>query len=192
MLLKKQTVWLLTMLSLVVVLSVYYLTSPDQSSNPTATKEEEQSKQETAKSDATKETAETTDSDETSKVTISSEDDEFEALRMNIQDERAKMNEEYTTLLEDTDLSAEKRNEAIEAMDQLSDANITESILETAIMQLDYAAALVRIDGKKVNVTVKTEKTLEPVAAAEIMNIVETELDDAEDVAINFQPTATK
>ena len=29
MLLKKQTVWLLTMLSLVVVLSVYYLTSPE-------------------------------------------------------------------------------------------------------------------------------------------------------------------
>ena len=30
MLLKKQTVWLLTMLSLVVVLSVYYITSPEQ------------------------------------------------------------------------------------------------------------------------------------------------------------------
>ncbi len=30
MVLKKQTVWLLTMLSLIVVLSVYYVTSPNQ------------------------------------------------------------------------------------------------------------------------------------------------------------------
>ena len=36
MLLKKQTVWLLTMLSLVVVLSVYYITSPEQKSNDMA------------------------------------------------------------------------------------------------------------------------------------------------------------
>ena len=35
MLLKKQTVWLLTMLSLVVVLSVYYLTSPEVPMKPT-------------------------------------------------------------------------------------------------------------------------------------------------------------
>ena len=33
MLLKKQTVWLLTMLSLVVVLSVYYITSPEQTAD---------------------------------------------------------------------------------------------------------------------------------------------------------------
>jgi len=32
--LKKQTVWLLTMLSLVVVLSVYYITSPEGGSSP--------------------------------------------------------------------------------------------------------------------------------------------------------------
>jgi stage III sporulation protein AH len=36
MLLKKQTVWLLTMLSLVVVLSVYYITSPEQQQNELA------------------------------------------------------------------------------------------------------------------------------------------------------------
>ncbi len=40
MLLKKQTVWLLTMLSLVVVLSVYYITSPEQKSNDLAAVEQ--------------------------------------------------------------------------------------------------------------------------------------------------------
>ena len=42
MLLKKQTVWLLTMLSLVVVLSVYYITSPEQKSNELATVKQEE------------------------------------------------------------------------------------------------------------------------------------------------------
>ena len=40
MLLKKQTVWLLTMLSLVVVLSVYYITSPEQQQNELAAVDE--------------------------------------------------------------------------------------------------------------------------------------------------------
>ena len=42
MLLKKQTVWLLTMLSLVVVLSVYYITSPEQQQNELALVDEKQ------------------------------------------------------------------------------------------------------------------------------------------------------
>ena len=43
MLLKKQTVWLLTMLSLVVVLSVYYLTAPEENAaDMTATEQMEQ------------------------------------------------------------------------------------------------------------------------------------------------------
>ena len=46
MLLKKQTVWLLTMLSLVVVLSVYYITSPEQQQNELAVVDEKQEQSE--------------------------------------------------------------------------------------------------------------------------------------------------
>ena len=45
MLLKKQTVWLLTMLSLVVVLSVYYLTAPEENAaDMTATEQMEKNR----------------------------------------------------------------------------------------------------------------------------------------------------
>jgi stage III sporulation protein AH len=47
MLLKKQTVWLLTMLSLVVVLSVYYITSPEQQQNELAAVDQEEEKEQT-------------------------------------------------------------------------------------------------------------------------------------------------
>ena len=48
MLLKKQTVWLLTMLSLVVVLSVYYLTAPEENAaDMTATEQMEKEENKT-------------------------------------------------------------------------------------------------------------------------------------------------
>jgi stage III sporulation protein AH len=59
MLLKKQTVWLLTMLSLVVVLSVYYITSPEQQQNElAAVDQEEEKEQEQMETEQTEETAE--------------------------------------------------------------------------------------------------------------------------------------
>lgn len=54
MLLKKQTVWLLTMLSLVVVLSVYYMTTPEspQSNVAVVDQQEENTNKEAVKEDA--------------------------------------------------------------------------------------------------------------------------------------------
>ena len=56
MLLKKQTVWLLTMLSLVVVLSVYYITSPEQKSNDLAAIKQEAKDQNQGKTTTTPKT----------------------------------------------------------------------------------------------------------------------------------------
>lgn len=50
--LKKQTVWLLTMLSLVVVLSVYYVTSPEGGTSNMVMNEENQKSNETADKEA--------------------------------------------------------------------------------------------------------------------------------------------
>ncbi|MEH7458583.1 SpoIIIAH-like family protein [Bacillus sp. JJ1127] len=66
--LKKQTVWLLTMLSLVVVLSVYYVTTPEKMNNvtPTASEKMGQEKQGTEK-ETTKETTKETSNNEAGK-----------------------------------------------------------------------------------------------------------------------------
>ncbi|MBA9027387.1 MULTISPECIES: SpoIIIAH-like family protein [Bacillaceae] len=186
MLLKKQTVWLLTMLSLVVVLSVYYLTGPDQNSSNVASNQEEKDKQSTESTKQKEETAKISDK-EVPKVAISSSDDEFEALRINIQDERSKLSEELTNKMGDTSLSAEEKNQAVEANNKLSETATTEQVLEYEIMQLNYPAALVRIDGNKVDVTVKTDEKLTALEVADIMDIVNTEMDDVEDVAVEFK-----
>jgi len=186
MLLKKQTVWLLTMLSLVVVLSVYYLTGPDQNNSNVAISQEEKDKQGTETTKPKAETAKVSDK-EVPKVAITSSDDEFEALRLNIQDERSKISEDLTNKMGDTTLSAEEKNKAVEANNKISETNTIEQVLEFEIMQLNYPAALVRVDGNKVDVTVKTDEKLTALEVADIMDIVNTEIDDVEDVAVEFK-----
>lgn len=194
MLLKKQTVWLLTMLSLVVVLSVYYLTAPEENAADMTAKE--QMEQEENKTESkTEDKAETkgenksekeTSNTEGSSVTIAS-GDEFESLRMQIEDERAKLNEELTAKMGNTELSAEERDEAYAKIEQLSETKVKENIIENLIVAMDYNAALVRVDGTDVKVSVKADKQTKT-EANNIIRLVRKEVSDAQNVVVDFQP----
>ncbi|MBT2665423.1 SpoIIIAH-like family protein [Bacillus sp. ISL-4] len=193
MLLKKQTVWLLTMLSLVVVLSVYYLTAPEENAaDMTATEQKEENKAETKtenKADTKEESKsekETSKNTEGSSVTIAS-GDEFESLRMQIEDERAKLNEELTAKMGNTELSAEERDEAYAKIEQLSETKVKENIIENLIVAMDYNAALVRVDGTDVKVSVKADKQTKT-EANNIIRLVRKEVSDAQNVVVDFQP----
>ncbi|MES1038311.1 SpoIIIAH-like family protein [Peribacillus simplex] len=195
MLLKKQTVWLLTMLSLVVVLSVYYLTAPEENAadmTSTEQMEQEQNKTESKtenKADTkgeTKSEKETSKNTEGSSVTIAS-GDEFESLRMQIEDERAKLNEELTAKMGNTELSAEERDEAYAKIEQLSETKVKENIIENLIVAMDYNAALVRVDGTDVKVSVKADKQTKT-EANNIIRLVRKEVSDAQNVVVDFQP----
>ncbi|MEB2490604.1 SpoIIIAH-like family protein [Peribacillus frigoritolerans] len=195
MLLKKQTVWLLTMLSLVVVLSVYYLTAPEENAaDMTATEqmEQEENKTETKTENKAETKGENKSEKETSKntegssVTIAS-GDEFESLRMQIEDERAKLNEELTAKMGNTELSAEERDEAYAKIEQLSETKVKENIIENLIVAMDYNAALVRVDGTDVKVSVKADKQTKT-EANNIIRLVRKEVSDAQNVVVDFQP----
>ncbi|MEK4012526.1 SpoIIIAH-like family protein [Peribacillus sp. FSL M8-0224] len=191
MLLKKQTVWLLTMLSLVVVLSVYYLTAPEENAaDMTATEQMEQEENKTENKAETKgenkSEKETSKNTEGSSVTIAS-GDEFESLRMQIEDERAKLNEELTAKMGNTELSAEERDEAYAKIEQLSETKVKENIIENLIVAMDYNAALVRVDGTDVKVSVKADKQTKT-EANNIIRLVRKEVSDAQNVVVDFQP----
>lgn len=184
MLLKKQTVWLLTMLSLVVVLSVYYITSPEQKGNELATVDE-QSKEKA--SSEKQETVSKTEGGES--VTSSTASDEvFEALRLQLDEERSKMKEDLTDKLAATDLPANERSEAYDEIQKLDEVAQKEAVLETLIIAMGYEDALVRADGEKVRITVKSD---EPSAskANEIIQVVKNEIGDMQAVAVTFQPS---
>ncbi|MEO2074392.1 MAG: SpoIIIAH-like family protein [Bacillus sp. (in: firmicutes)] len=182
MLLKKQTVWLLTMLSLVVVLSVYYITSPEQKSNDLAAVQQNVKEQ---KQDKTKAEAK----DGKTIVSTVAGDDAFEELRMKLDDLRSQMQEELTTQLASTDLPADQRSKVKDQMDRLNQTAQKEEILETLIKTMGYEDALVRADGEQVRVTVKSKKKPSASEANKIIQQVKKEIGETNYVAVEFQPT---
>ncbi|NHC40027.1 SpoIIIAH-like family protein [Bacillus sp. MM2020_1] len=182
MLLKKQTVWLLTMLSLVVVLSVYYITSPEQKSNDLAAIKQDAKEQNKGK---TKTEAK---EDKTIVSTVAG-DEQFEELRMKLNDLRSEQQEELTTELASTDLPAVERSKVKDQMDKLNQTAQKEEILETLIKTMGYEDALVRADGEKVRVTVKSKKKPSATEANKIILQVKKEIGETNYVAVEFQPT---
>ncbi|MFE8702524.1 SpoIIIAH-like family protein [Cytobacillus sp. FJAT-54145] len=187
MLLKKQTVWLLTMLSLVVVLSVYYITSPQQGSDMAGVQEESQENEVTTEGQETTGEEMTTEGEEGESVISSIASDEvFETLRLKLDEDRSKMKEELTEIMASTDLPTEKRSEAYDKIQELDEIAQKESVLETLIVAMGYEDALVRADGDKVRITVKAEKH-SPTAANEILQLVKNEIGQLHAV-VEFQP----
>lgn len=182
MLLKKQTVWLLTMLSLVVVLSVYYITSPEQQPTDLAAvgeQKEEKTEKSADEKSANKESEENgensktpaANSDEDAAIISNAAGDEvFETLRMQLMDERSKMKEELTKTIASTELSVEERSKAKEKMDELNETAQKEYLLETLIKAMDYEDVLVRAEGDQVSITVKADKQ----SRAEANKIIQT------------------
>ncbi|MBL4951449.1 SpoIIIAH-like family protein [Neobacillus sp. OS1-32] len=185
MLLKKQTVWLLTMLSLVVVLSVYYLTSPEQQKSDLAAVEEK-AKDKVEKNQATQKSKATEEKKVNS--TIAS-DAEFDELRMDLQDERSQKEEELTMEMAATNLPADERSKIKDQMDELRETAHKEEILETMIKTMGYEDALVRADGENVKVTVKAKKKPSAQEANKIILEVKKEIDHANFVAVTYQPS---
>ena len=183
MLLKKQTVWLLTMLSLVVVLSVYYITSPEQQQNDLALVDDQQEQeqengkeQEPVKENQMGEGTLEEDSasmgakEDEQIITNAAGDEVFETLRMQLEEERSQMKEDLQSTIASTELPAEERSEAKQQMDELNDIAQKELLLETLIKAMNYEDVLVRADEEQVNITVKAEKQ----SKAEANKIIQT------------------
>ncbi|HFU4564707.1 MULTISPECIES: SpoIIIAH-like family protein [Bacillus cereus group] len=210
--LKKQTVWLLTMLSLVVVLSVYYVTTPDKmnTASPATGEKIGQEKQGTDKAvtnEAPKETPkkentskETTNKEtdkkenakkETSKkegnVSVQSSDENFTALRMQMEDQRSEEKAKLQEVMNSSKSSATEKSKAKDNFDAITTMETKQELLETVIKsQGGYPDALVRADGTDIRVTVKAAKHSQK-EANKIIQLVRSE-GGSKDVGVKFDP----
>ncbi|MDQ0244387.1 stage III sporulation protein AH [Bacillus fengqiuensis] len=207
MLLKKQTVWLLTMLSLVVVLSVYYITSPEAPQENMALVEEEQNKEEKGAegekqpaeqpaeqkedvkgAEAKAKEEESAQAEKDSAIISSVESDElFTALRLEIEDERNKLREGLQDIVASADVTAHEKSEAMDKMQELADVAAKEAVIETLIKSKGYEDALVRADGGEVRITIKSKEQHSRTQANEIIQLVRGEL-GSKYVAVEFEP----
>ncbi|MBM6617335.1 SpoIIIAH-like family protein [Bacillus suaedaesalsae] len=188
MLLKKQTVWLLTMLSLVVVLSVYYVTSPENKTDNLAFVEnDKETAAEETKAEESKATETGTEEAEDGTVISSIQSDElFATLRLEMDEQRSKLIEQLQTTMAATDVSAEQKSKAYDQMIEVQAASSKERVLETLILaeSKEYKDVLVRADGDKVKIVVRSEKHSAK-EANKIIQLVREEL-GAKQVAVEF------
>ncbi|WP_347549667.1 SpoIIIAH-like family protein [Pseudalkalibacillus hwajinpoensis] len=181
MVLKKQTVWLLTMLSLIIVLSAYYIMTPG-TDDVAFVGDQEQSEE------GTKEDAKETNASEDDVITSSiSSDEAFAALRLEIQEQRDAAIEDYTAVIA-SEASADLRNEAHEQRQELMALSQKEAVLENVIKSEGYNDAVVyTLDDEKVRVIVKADQ-LSNEEANNIMVLAEEQLGEGHRIAVEFQP----
>ncbi|MDZ5712128.1 SpoIIIAH-like family protein [Jeotgalibacillus haloalkalitolerans] len=178
--LKKQTVWLLTMIGLVVVLSVYYVMSPTSQTAVTYEDSEVVS---------TENGEEWVFEDEVDVATESSPEDLFNVLRMEVQDERSALKEQLTSKVASADFSAAEKDEAYEAMEELNRLESKEKLIETMIRAMGYEDALVRTDEERVLITVKSiDQEHSKEAANELVQLGRREMGENTFVSVMFEP----
>lgn len=182
--LKKQTVWLLTMLSLMVVLSVYYIFSAN--GNDLAFVDDGQ---ETATEDAVPATQSEEGVEVENKGNVES-DELFTTIRMEIQDERSRQKSRLTDVVASANASPTEKDEALQEIDSLDELSSKESILQEQLLAAtEYEDILVRSTGDKVHIHVKTEE-LPATEAANIMQMARDEFGADVKAEVNFQPTS--
>ncbi|MDR4888879.1 SpoIIIAH-like family protein [Fredinandcohnia sp. QZ13] len=196
MLLKKQTVWLLTMLSLVVVLSVYYITTPENNNNNVAMEQDEQKDNEKENVETSTENKDgasvTVEEDEDGNVISSvASDDMFAALRLEIDEHRSKLRSNLEDQTASTELTADQKLKAYDELKKLDDIETKEKIIEMLIKGNNYEDALVRVEGDKIKITVKAKESSKK-AANDILRLVRSELGDLQNLAVQFEVTGEK
>lgn len=177
--LKKQTVWLLTMISLMVVLSVYYMMS-DQNDLAYTDQSDTDLEQMVHQQNA----------DETEVTDVKQVEGEqlFTTIRMQLEDERSLKKDRLKDTVASSSANATEVNDALNEIDSIEKLESSELILQETILSTDkaYEDVLVRTKDEKVHVHVITE-TLSKEAANHIMQMVMDEMGEVR-VDVNFQP----
>ncbi|HLR41868.1 MAG TPA: SpoIIIAH-like family protein [Pseudogracilibacillus sp.] len=171
--LKKQTVWLLTMLSLMVVLSVYYFVA-----------EKDNMAFNEIKQDAEVNEEEEIVIEEMQEVNVN---ELFTTIRMEIEDERNVKKDRFKEIVASNESTTNEINEALEAINELESITTKEQILQEMMLQSNEALedVLVRTEEDKVHVHVMTDD-LTKQEAVQMMQMVKDELGERE-IAINYE-----
>ncbi|WP_017727010.1 SpoIIIAH-like family protein [Halalkalibacterium ligniniphilum] len=199
MVLKKQTVWLLTMLSLIVVLSVYYMTAPEGTpgedvafiSDEEMTEEMVEEMGEVEMEDVTvnmEETLEGVENDMSDGMVSNIASNEvFATIRNEMLVARERMAEDYTNIIASPDASPELKSEALDKSTKLQRVAQQEATLETLIKAKGYEDVLVLAEEEQVRIIVQAAE-LNSAQANEIMILASEQLGSEKQVAVGYHP----
>ena len=165
----KRSLWFLTLFSLILVLSIYYITMPNDLlvSNNSKVKTEKTSK----------EVEEKTDIKETELLVT---------MRVNQDDEREKKVESLRETLTKEDATSEEKNEAYEQIKYITNLTSQENALEEKIKKEFDIDSFITIDNSNIKVVAVKEKH-DVNLANSIMKSIQKEFDTKMSIIVQFE-----
>ena len=165
----KQGLWFLTLFSLILVLSVYYITMPNEIFKS------EEIKKETTNEESEKDTSQV-NSQNTSYI---------ETLKVELDSERAEILDTLQAVLNDKSKTSEEKNRAYEEMKEINDAKAIEETITNKIKDEYSLNSYVKQDDSKIEVVVEG-KEHDVKLANKIMRTVQSEFDEPKSISIKF------
>lgn len=161
----KKKLWFLTLFSLILVLSIYYVTMPEELLLTNA--------------DIT-----TTENDEVS-VEVE-ESDILVALRVEADKQLMEEMEDLQIILTDVNSTVDEKNKAFDELKELNNKRGIEEKLEEKIITNLSLKAFVKIDDNQVRVVIKSDKH-DSELANKIMRLVQEDFDKKMTISVKFQ-----
>lgn len=165
----KQGLWFLTLFSLILVLSVYYITMPNEIFKSEEIKEE-------ATTDNKKEEISEVNSQNTSYI---------ETLKIELDSERAEILDTLQAVLNDKSKTSEEKNRAYEEMKEINDTKAIEDAITKKIKDEYSLESYVKQDDSKIEVVVEG-KEHDVKLANKIMRTVQSEFDEPKSISVKF------
>ena len=169
----KQNLWFLTLFSLILVLSVYYITMPNELllTNNTARVDTNTNEEEVIKEEST----------------ISIEESEIlVALRVNLEEERQEIKAELESLLTNTTATTDEKNTAYEQIQKMNQVTGQETLLESKIKEKYKMSSFVKIEDTEITVVIDNDKH-DTTLANNIMRLVQDEFKNKVYITVQFK-----
>ncbi len=207
----KQNLWFLTLFSLILVLSVYYVTMPNdllltnngvvgskkneqtsvsKDTNTDTTKNED-TKKDDAQSTTTKDNKDTNTTTKNNKtdnnttVTIK-ESETLEALRVSLNQEREAEKTKLQSLLTNSSATSEEKNNAYEKLQEINTVTSEEATLEKKLKEKYKMSVFVKIENKEITVVVDNDKH-DTTLANNIMRSVQENFKEKRYITVQFK-----
>ena len=165
----KRSLWILTLFSLILVLSIYYITMPSElllTNNKVVSKEEKGEK---------------------NKPTISVEkSDLLVSLRVEADEAMNKEIEELKQVLTNNSSSTEEKNKAYDKIKELNNTRSEEEKLEAQVKEIHKLNSFIKINNNQISITVNSETHNEELAN-NIMRTIQSNYEDQKYITVKFQ-----
>lgn len=167
----KQGLWFLTLFSLILVLSIYYITMPNE-----IFKSEEVTEQTKEESDAKDEETSEVNSQNTSYI---------ETLKIELDSERAEILDTLQEILNDKTKTSDEKNRAYEQMKEINNLKASEEQISKKIKEEYSLSSYVKQEDSNIEIVIDSDDH-DVKLANKIMRSVQEEFDEAMSISIKF------